>query len=81
MIIIVIIIIIMTIRLRRLSFLVDELINFSEDAEASKQILRCIDVIIIIYVILSVILFASVLTSSSFMVQNPLAVIVTTHYL
>ena len=48
--IIIIIIIIMTIRLRRLSFLVDELINFSEDAEASKQILRCIDVIIIIYV-------------------------------
>ena len=79
--IIIIIIIIMTIRLRRLSFLVDELINFSEDAEASKQILRCVEVIIIIYVIMIVILFASVLTSSSFMVQNPLAVIVTTHYL
>ena len=81
MIIIIIIIIIMTIRLRRLSFLVDELINFSEDAEASKQILRCIDVIIIIYVIMIIILFASVLTSSSFMVQNPLAVIVATHHL
>ena len=52
-IIIVTIIIIMTTRLRRLSFLVDELINFSEDAEASKQILRCIDVIIIIHVIVT----------------------------